>query len=155
MSEKHNQDWLMEGSCLLIERQKDQRQGAIRELENARKPVTRDAVVAAIPFSFWTSMFNSEYETAWQQGLHKIGRREDGKGLVRKDISRKLTPIRLLRNRVAHHEPILYWDLPKHHGNMMQLCQWFSPDAAHWCLKHCRFAETYPDGGINLEKPVN
>lgn len=121
MVEKYGQDWLLDGTPLLIDRQKDQKEGAIRELEEARKQISAGQIVAALPFSFWTSMFNSEYETLWQQGFYRIGRKQNGKGLTRKDISKPLTPIRILRNRIAHHEPILGWNLPKHHGNMLQL----------------------------------
>ena len=153
MAKKFGQGWLQDDNALLIDRQKDQREGAVRELKGARKEASNGRLVAALPFSFWTSMFNSEYETLWQQGLHKIGRKQDGKGLVRKDVSKKLTPIRILRNRVAHHEPILHWNLSKHHENMIQLCEWFSPEAAQWCRKHCRFAEIYPEGGITLVRP--
>ena len=88
MSENHGQNWLLDGSCLLIDRQRDQQQEAIRKLKNDRKPVTRDSVVAATSFSFWTSMFNSEYETAWQQGLHKIGKEKMEKGLYEKTYPR-------------------------------------------------------------------
>ncbi len=153
MSEKYGLDWLLNGGALLIDRQKFQREEATRELERARKQASNGRLVAALPFSFWTSMFNSEYETLWQQDLYKIGRKQDGKGLVRKDISKRLTPIRILRNRVAHHEPILHWNLPKHHENMLRLCEWFSPEAAKWCREHCRFAEIYPEVGISLDRP--
>lgn len=153
LTEKYNDEWLLNGEILQINRQVDQRDNAIVELERAKKEVSAGKVIAALPFSFWTSMFNSEYETLWQQGLHKIGRKKNGKGLARKDISKKLTPIRILRNRIAHHEPIIHWNLPQHHENMVQLTRWFSPEAAEWCLEHCRFQEIYPKDGIILEKP--
>jgi mono/diheme cytochrome c family protein len=36
-----------------------------------------------------------------------------GKGLRRKDFSGPLSPIRTVRNRIAHHEPIITWDSPE------------------------------------------
>ena len=152
MSESQSPEWIMDGAKLLIERQKEQIMAAQKELQAASKTVLPPDIVAALPFSFWTSMFNSEYESLWQQGLHRIARNLDGKGLVRKDFSRRITPIRILRNRVAHHEPILHWNLPKHHANMIQLCEWLSPDAASWCRSHCRFNQIYPDEGVVLMK---
>lgn len=80
--------------------------------EDGREP-TPGRIVAAVTFSFWTSMFGREYETLWQTTLHRIGSRPDGKGLRRKDFSGPLAQIRILRNRIAHHEPIISWDLPK------------------------------------------
>ena len=88
-------------------------------------------------------MLGRPYENVWQTDLHRIARREDGKGLRRKDFSGPLTPIRLLRNRIAHHEPILGWDLPKHHDAMLRLVGWLAPVAADWCRGLDRFSAVY------------
>jgi hypothetical protein len=95
-------------------------------------------------------MFSPAYETLWQQTLNRIARRSDGRGLRRKDFSEPLTRIRLLRNRIAHHEPILHWDLPKHYSNVLQIIGWLSPIAAEWCVLQSRFEEVYPLKGIRL-----
>lgn len=97
-----------------------------------------------------TSMFGAGYETLWQQSLHRIARREDGKGLRRKDFSKPITPIRILRNRVAHHEPILGWDLPKHHEAILRLTGWLSPIAAAWARRNSRFQEVQPKERVLL-----
>lgn len=119
-----------------------------------RKEVTPGAMVAALTFSFWTAMLGKEYETLWQQTLKAIARQEDGKGLTRKDFTRPLGPIRLLRNRVAHHEPILYWNLPKHHEAILRLTAWLSPPAAAFCAENDRFPAIYPADGIVLATPA-
>ena len=95
-------------------------------------------------------MFGKEYETLWQTTLHYIGTRPDGKGLRRKDFSGPLTPIRMLRNRIAHHEPIIAWDLPKHYRKIIELTGWLCPSAAEWCEAHSRFLDVYPSEGISL-----
>ena len=119
-----------------------------------RKDVTPGAMVAALTFGFWTAMLGKEYETLWQKTLKAIGRREDGKGLTRKDFTRPLGAIRTLRNRVAHHEPVLYWDLPRHHGAILHLIAWLSPAAAEFCAEQDRFPAIYPEGGIVLVIPA-
>ena len=81
--------------------------------------------------------------------------REDGKGLRRKDFSKPLTPIRVLRNRIAHHEPILYWDLPKHYDAILRVTGWLSAPAATWCLTYSRFTAVYPAERIILPKPAS
>jgi hypothetical protein len=50
---------------------------------------------------------------------------EDSKGVA--DL---VTLIRVIRNRMAHHEPIINWNLSKHQGNIEQLTTWLSPSAA-------------------------
>ncbi|WP_428486978.1 hypothetical protein [Rhodopila sp.] len=87
--------------------QANQVQEALANLRKEHKQPTSGSLVAALTFSFWTAMLGAAYETLWQTDLHRIAQCEDGKGLPRKAFSGPLTPIRLLRNRIAHHEPVL------------------------------------------------
>ena len=75
-------------------------------------------------------MVSPAYEELWRATLSAIAVRADGKRLTRKQLSRPLTPIRVLRNRVAHHEPVLHWDLPKHHAHVVEITGWLSPAVA-------------------------
>lgn len=84
--------------------------------------------------------------------MHRIGSRPDGKGLRRKDFSGPLAPIRTLRNRIAHHEPIIEWDLPKHYGKMIEMTGWLCPAAAEWREAQSRFLEVYPSEAITLHR---
>jgi len=61
-----------------------------------------------------------------------------------------LAPIRTLRNRIAHHEPIIAWNLPRHYAKIIELTGWLCPSAAEWCEAHSRFREAYPPEGIVL-----
>jgi Abi-like protein len=125
---------------------------ARQDMEDAKKTDTPGRMVAALTFGYWTAMLGKEYENLWQTTLKDIARREDGKGLTRKAFSKPLAPIRTLRNRIAHHEPILYWTLPKHHDAILQLTAWLSPVAAQWSRDNSRFAEIHPAEGIDLHK---
>lgn len=96
-------------------------------------------------------MLGKEYETTlWRTTLHRIGSRPDGKGLNRKHLSGPLTGICRLRNRIAHHEPIIAEDLPALHRKILELTGWLSPAAAEWCVAHSRFREVYPSEWIIL-----
>jgi hypothetical protein len=131
-------------------RQAEQLAKAKEDLAEDGKAASPSRIVAALTFGYWTSFLGHEYEDTWQQTLRHIARKADGKGLRRKDLSAPLTPIRVLRNRIAHHEPILHWNLPKHHGNIVQLTEWLSPPAAAWCRQHGRFDAVYPADGVRL-----
>ena len=131
--------------------QSDQLAKAIGEVREERKEPTPGRIVAALTFSFWTSMFSKEYETLWQTTLHRIGARPGGKSIQRQEFSGPLAPIRVLRNRIAHHEPIIDWNLPKHHGKIIELTGWLSPAAEEWCAAHSRFLAVYPSEGITLQ----
>jgi hypothetical protein len=58
----------------------------------------------------------------------------------------------LLRNRIAHHEPILRWDLGKHHRGLRDSTLCLSEPAFAWSDPLDRFDAAYPDGGVNLAR---
>ncbi len=150
MSEHRHEHWHHDEGFLLIKNQRHQLDKAIQDLKDDGKLPSPGRVVAALTFSFWTSMLSPAYDMLWQTGLHRIAKKENGKGVRRKDLSAPLAPIRTLRNRVAHHEPILQWNLPKHYANMLQIIGWLSPPAAVWCRTLSRFEIVYPPNGIEL-----
>lgn len=150
MHAAYHETWFQDPAIVLKARQAEQVAMAIADIEFNGKDVTPGRIVAALTFSFWTAMFGPDYETLWQKTLHEIGRRPDGKGLRRKDFSGPLHPVRTIRNRIAHHEPILNWNLRKHYGNIIAMTEWLSPPAAAWCRAHCRFEDVYPQERIVL-----
>lgn len=154
LADARGEEWFKDETIILGPYQPGQVADAVAELEGAKKPVTAGRVVAALTFSFWTTMFNKDYEVLWQQTLHLIADPSAPKGLKRKSFSGALTPIRILRNRIAHHEPILSWNLPRHHAQIMELIAWLSPPAAHWCRENDRFPQVYPTEGITLAQAV-
>lgn len=150
MTGAFHDNWFHESGVLVLDAQSHQLTKAIEDIAAGEKQPASSQIVAALTFSFWTSMFGKEYESLWQTTLHSIARRQDGKGLTRKDFSGPLTPIRTLRNRIAHHEPIITWNLPRHYGKVVELTRWMSPPAADWCIANNRFAEVYPTERIVL-----
>lgn len=157
MSKAHGETWFDMPEHQLNPTQRDMLAKARQDLADQKKDDTPSRVVAAVTFGFWTAILGKEYENLWQKTLNAIARREDGKGLRRKDFTRSLGAIRMLRNRLAHHETVLYWNLPKHYASILQLTAWLSPVAADWSKDHCRFERIYPEGGIVLtgEAPDN
>lgn len=156
MSDTNHERWFEDEGFLALDIQRDQLAKAVEDIQKEKKETTAGRVVAALTFSFWTSMVSSPvYEPLWQKSLHRIATGENGKGLRRKDFSKPLTPIRVLRNRIAHHEPILHWNLRKHHTNILRLTRWLSPVAAAWCEFYSRFEDVHPPGPITLHEPIS
>ena len=152
LSEARHDHWFGDAGFVVLEHQKEQLTDAIEVLTRYNREATPGRVVAALPFSFWTSMVAPDYENLWQVTLNRIACRDDGRGLRRKDLSSPLKSIRVLRNRIAHHEPILYWNLPKHYGHILRITRWLSPAAAGWSEQHSRFPEVWPAQGIALQR---
>ncbi len=152
MTAARHERWFMDADILAVDHQREQLPKAIADLHEDGKEPTAGRIVAALTFSFWTSMVSPAYEQLWQTTLHRVAKRENGKGLRRKDFSTPLKPIRTLRNRIAHHEPILQWNLPKHYATILTLTGWLSPAAAEWTRTTSRFEQVYPAEQIVLNQ---
>lgn len=76
MTEARHERWFQEREFLMVENQKWQLARAIKEF---REEPTPGDLVAALTFSFWTSMLSPAYEDLWQITLHRTARREDGR----------------------------------------------------------------------------
>ncbi|QPC86834.1 hypothetical protein GA830_08845 [Mesorhizobium sp. NBSH29] len=150
MSDAHGDHWFDHPAHHLNPIQINMIAKARKDLTEQRKEVIPSRIVAALTFGFWTAMLGKEYENLWQITLKDIAKRENGKGLRRKDFTRSLGAVRTLRNRLAHHETVLHWDLPKHYANILELTGWLSPVAADWCKATCRFESLYPEQGVSL-----
>lgn len=150
LSTSYGPRWFEDPVLLPGAHQPAQIQEVRAKLAEERKADDSGRIVAALTLGFWTAMLGAAGENLWQTRLKAIARREDGKGLRRKDLSTPLTPIRLLRNRIAHHEPILEWNLPKHHEAMLRVTGWLSPAAAAWCRTLDRFDAVHPPKQIEL-----
>lgn len=152
MVQAHGPGWFQPEAGHVTDRQAEQVRTAIAELTQGGKPIEDGRVVAALTFSFWTSMFGREQDDLWKRSLHRIATR-DGRFLARKDFTTRLTQIRLLRNRIAHHEPILYWNLPKLHRAMLQITRWLSPAMDDWRDMIDRFPDVHPAERLTLPRP--
>jgi len=91
-------------------------------------------VVAALSFGFWVGLLSSggaaEYETRlWRPALHRAFPNYRG---PRRVVHQRLVNMRLLRNRIAHHEPIHYRHLAVDYDRMMAILGWISADFAAW-----------------------
>lgn len=146
MSETFSDRWLESEEIILIANQRRQIAEAKCELERDKpgSSTIPGKIVAAVSFSFWTAMFSKDYETLWRSHLNAIASKVDGKGYLRKSFSRPLGRIRTLRNRIAHHEPILHWRLQDHFEEIMDLTAALSPPVAEWCRETQSFVAVFP-----------
>lgn len=70
----------------------------------------RGKVIAELSLGFWWSLFSADYSrTLWQPALQHAF---EGK-VRRQRLHQELDNLRLLRNRIAHHEPIFGRDLDR------------------------------------------
>ena len=92
-------------------------------VKRGRRHVSADDIVAELPFGFWTSLLSnnrrSQYDRRlWVPCLHRAFRHYRGQ---RRDLHDHLEAMRLLRNRIMHHEPIHHRDLAADHQKIYRL----------------------------------
>jgi hypothetical protein len=96
-------------------------------------PLEPGRLVAELRFGFWTSLFDVRYEQSrvlWPRllGAQLLDPSSPRSIRSRKQLSPLLNRMRLLRNRVFHHEPIWHWsNLVQQHAVAIDLIGWFNP----------------------------
>lgn len=119
----------------------------VRNLRNAqsslarsRRPVTVGRVVAEMSFGFWRYLLTSHYESSlWTPALRRAFPRK----LARETVHELVEHLNLLRNRVAHHEPIYDRNLQTDVLRIEQLLDWLSPSSAEWAMGTSRMEEVW------------
>ncbi|MBB5297483.1 Abi family protein [Deinococcus metallilatus] len=120
---------------------------AKKKLRDRKRPLSSGAVVAENTFGFWTSLFGRRYEkTLWVPNARNLLPHAMPTDRNIHNIRVDLEMIRKLRNRLAHHEPILLrstlWD---DYETALKWLNWIAPEVREW-LKTSgvdRFPEVY------------
>jgi abortive infection bacteriophage resistance protein len=135
LSAHYGADWLYSGSMILHYPQEAKIMEALKKLYPVRNP---SKVVAELNLGFWIGLFSRHYEELWRQHLRSLFVNTH-KPLLRKDIYKALNNIRLLRNRIAHHEPIIQRDLETDFNSILMIVSMMCDETATWIEAHCRF----------------
>ena len=61
---------------------------------------------------------------------------------IRADVERRMKGLHLLRNRIAHHEPIFRRDLARDHAQLLELIGWMCADSQTWAAAVSRTLQT-------------
>lgn len=141
LSSAYHSEWYNDDTIVTLPLQKKLIAEAKKKLGRFKHNYSRGHVIAELNLGFWTSFFHSEYETLWQQTLYKIARTAEGKHYKRKYFSKRLSDIRNLRNRVAHHEPITHLNLKLLYQDIVDVISALSPEAYEWVSYHSSFPE--------------
>ena len=116
---------------------------AKQSLQWQGKPIDPPRVVAELSLGFWVGLFGRHYENhLWRPHLRRLFVNAPS-SFLRKDAHRVLDHVRRLRNRIAHHEPILHRPLQQEHGLVLTAIRWLCADTASWTAHHSRFDAIY------------
>lgn len=142
LTQAHGEFWFDELGVITDVFQRNQIGEAKISLVRDKKPLEPGRVVASLSFGFWTACLGKKYEDMWRRHLRNAFKHAPS-GTRRKTVNTPLTQIRLLRNRIAHHEPILRYNLPDRYSRIVEITNWLSPIASQWVERHCRFQNIY------------
>jgi len=135
--------WFDAPAMGLLYAQQDQVTQAKQALWRHRKAPDPDRVVAELSFGFWAGLFGRQYEThLWRRYLRALFVNAPSP-FLRQDAHRVLNNVRMLRNRIAHHEPILHRPLQREYDSVLAAIGWLCMATAAWVGHHSRFGETF------------
>jgi hypothetical protein len=108
-----------------------------RDLARTRgQQPTTGKVIAELKFAFWQSMFTARHdERVWRSQLRTVLPNADAAlttSQLRGRVYADLEQIRRMRNRIAHHEPIIRRDHAGDFRRMIELVQMRSEPTAAW-----------------------
>lgn len=117
-----------------------------RTINNAKRDANSanpNKVIAEFSFGFWTTLLNTRYQNAFWQELRFAFPHCPRRMRKRHTVSSALNQVRDLRNRVFHHEPVLWMAPPveDHHRHIYDVLSWLNHDIAPWVQTFDRFSQ--------------
>lgn len=107
--------------------------------------ITTSDVIASMSLEFWTSMLDTEFEYEWRPTFSAVFPNLQPSE-YRADLWRALLPIKGLRNRIAHHEPVLdMTTLPDLHTEILNVIGKRCGMTMAWAKHHSTFTRTWHD----------
>lgn len=139
-------DWFQLG--LLREKHQKQLNEAIEYLtRNKKGNYVFSDIIAHLNFGFWVHLCDAPYEQDfWNKALSKcfpfLGRKP-----YRPDIQRRLNKALILRNKIAHMEPIIKNEdiLIQDYRDIVQLLYAVCPKTQEWFSSKCSFETLWND----------
>jgi len=108
-------------------------------VQRLHRDVNPPHVVAELSFGFWLALLGSRYHpTLWVQALHRAF---PNAARGRADIVRPLDHLRVLRNRVAHHEPVFSRHLELDYRSILDALGWICTDTQQWIAEQSSVLE--------------
>lgn len=107
-----------------------------------KQKIKASQIVAELSFNFWTDLFDEELQNVLWSDLMLCFPHIPKESKKRRKVAKPLSNLTRLRNRVMHHEPILFdaSALPADlHSKGRELLSWMSQDMAVWLAKNDRF----------------
>ena len=115
---------------------------ARRRATRRGRPELHGKVIAELGFGFWRYLCSSQYLTSlWVPALASGFAQHPSPNdpqQIRADVEDRVQRLHLLRNRIAHHEPIHRRDLARDHDQLLEVVGWICSDSHSWVVAQSR-----------------
>jgi len=124
--------------------------GELEDIEEAKKNISDrmkevrpGRVVAELGFGFWVKLFANSYEKElWVPHTSRVFPAR----LSRKMLHDRLTELKSLRNRIAHHETLIKRDVTEDYAHLVETIGWISPTLRKWVEEQSAFPAALTKG---------
>jgi hypothetical protein len=115
------------------------------KLKRRAEAATSDKIIAELAFGFWSSLFNVQFQSVLWKDLRLVFPRCPKLQRKRHTISSALNQVRDLRNRVFHHEQLLWLSPPlgELHAKGIEVIGWLDPNLPPWLQQYDRLPGTW------------
>ena len=158
-------DWIQDPKVIIDERSRLHVVEVCKRIEDDGAAADRDRIIAGVDFGFWSALFKRQYEVGpdrprqqiplWPRIARAIVPAGHPSLRVRAALDDRVGGIRILRNRVYHHEPI--WSgrpnrrgarvpLSRDYAAMVELIGAISPTLREALRLVDRFGDVYDPG---------
>ena len=119
---------------------------AKHKIQKKGKLVTHDRIVSELTFGFWTSLLTPRYsQAAFQSKIIKACFKTVPAAQRNiKYLQIRFDKVRVLRNRVSHHERIIHWkDLNTQHAELLESIKWLNNTSYELACSCDKFPKVY------------
>ena len=114
-----------------------------QEADRNLSPAPTSAIVAELTAGFWVSLLSKSYDVpySWRYNLGRIF--PNDKALDRPAAWEACDRLLVLRNRIAHHEPILHLPLEQRHVEFQRIVAAMCTGSHALCEETCNFRSVW------------
>lgn len=114
-----------------------------QESQRGHSPISSDAIVADLSAGFWVSQLSNSYNVpyTWQHNLKRIFPHDSA--LDRRGAWEICDAVLTLRNRIAHHEPILKLPLEDQYRDLQRIVSAMCPGTFAFANANCTFRHVF------------
>ncbi|MBX9771189.1 MAG: hypothetical protein K2X29_07445 [Candidatus Obscuribacterales bacterium] len=114
--------------------------------------LNKNNVIAELPLSFWCNIIDPYYsDLLWDAHFSTVFPNANG-GMSLKEVHEECCKLLVLRNLVAHYEPIFYLPLLRLYTLLKEVTGWSSSEMSHWVTVH---SDQKVVGLINNKPPTD